>query len=278
MPVNRNLLLAAAAAGIAIGLTPSARAARPCPPDLNCNGAVTVTDLVSLITMWAQSGSPADLNGDGTVNVTDLLALIDAWGPCLFAYPAPFRNEEAHQIGLEMLGSTALLLTPARYNRVERDLALIRAFQPDLTAEPHSPIWVPNQIIVALAGAPTPDYLCANTYYQATPEVLFGTIYVLTFPGWVNVDAMVTLYSAIDGVDFAEPNGMVGGQNFWTPDDLPGGLWRWSIDDGFHDCFDTCDCHRYFVIDITVAGQVSLVSCERTGFRWCDFTGIDCPQ
>jgi len=54
------------------------------PADLNCDGAVNVSDLLELISLWGAcrttEGCRADLNHDAMVDITDLLALIDDWG------------------------------------------------------------------------------------------------------------------------------------------------------------------------------------------------------
>ena len=52
-------------------------------PDLNCDGAVNVTDLLLLLAQWGQDRTEGDLNCDGDVGVADLLDLLGAWGPCL---------------------------------------------------------------------------------------------------------------------------------------------------------------------------------------------------
>ena len=55
----------------------------PCPTDVDGNGVTDVTDLLTVIGEWGNTGSSqADVNGDGIVDVTDLLAIISAWGPC----------------------------------------------------------------------------------------------------------------------------------------------------------------------------------------------------
>lgn len=54
---------------------------KPCPGDLNGNGAVSATDLSILLGGW---GTPAaDIDGNGTTDAADLAILLGSWGPCL---------------------------------------------------------------------------------------------------------------------------------------------------------------------------------------------------
>ena len=49
--------------------------------DIDCRGAVNVTDLLALLASWGPcDGCIADFNGDHSVNVTDLLILLASWG------------------------------------------------------------------------------------------------------------------------------------------------------------------------------------------------------
>ncbi len=55
----------------------------PCPADVDGDGTVSITDLLSLLAAWGPNpGHPADIDGNGTVAMPDLLALLAAWGPC----------------------------------------------------------------------------------------------------------------------------------------------------------------------------------------------------
>lgn len=56
----------------------------PCPGDLDDDGSVAVSDLLSLLGAWGPCGPPCpeDLDDDGFVAVADLLALLGAWGAC----------------------------------------------------------------------------------------------------------------------------------------------------------------------------------------------------
>jgi len=256
----------------AIGVSQASLAVRPCPPVIVCSGAVNVTDLLSIISNWGGTGS-SDVNSDGITDVQDLLAVINAWGPCTMDFGTAYANTEAHQIGLEMLGpGGALTLSQEKYDRIVRDLQLIRAAYPALANQIHSLAWAPNQLLVSVANPQNADYLCHNTYYRVTNiQPLFSTWYTLTFAGKINVERLAQIYIANASISFAEPNGFIGGQNYWEPTDLGGDTWRWNIDDGWHDCFDGCDCHKVYVIDIDLAGNLTLVSYQQFGQSWCEF-------
>ncbi|MEE9130217.1 MAG: hypothetical protein V3T84_09380 [Phycisphaerales bacterium] len=54
-----------------------------CPWDLDDNGSVGASDLLSLLVSWGPcKGCPADFDDNGTVGASDLLALLVNWGPC----------------------------------------------------------------------------------------------------------------------------------------------------------------------------------------------------
>ena len=54
-----------------------------CTGDVNGDGEVSVSDLLTVIDSWGTCGGcSADINEDGNVNVTDLLIIVDAWGAC----------------------------------------------------------------------------------------------------------------------------------------------------------------------------------------------------
>ncbi len=53
-----------------------------CVGDVNADGTVDVTDLLTVIGDWGAMGGDSDVNADGVVDVADLLAVIGAWGPC----------------------------------------------------------------------------------------------------------------------------------------------------------------------------------------------------
>lgn len=218
-----------------------------------------------------------DTNHDDVVDgddIADFVVVMLDPHLALFDFGPAWPDAEAEQIGLEMQGPGGkLLLSADEYARVDRDLDLIRAAYPALAAQTHSPAWSANELIVKiLAGLPAADYECLNAYYQVTTvEHLFGDWYVLTFAGNLNVEALALAYEALPEIQYADPNGLIGGENFWRPTVLGGDFWEWDIDDGFWDCFDGCDCHRHYVIQTDDAGQVDLIWYEEYGWSWCEF-------
>ncbi len=169
-------------------------------------------------------------------------------------------------------------MPPEIYDRVAFDLTAIRAAVPELADQAHTPAWLPNELIVNLdPGASQDEYECLNERHQLIAiDNIFDDWWVLTFAGNLNVPALVQLYAATPAVLFAEPNGIIGGQNFWSPQDLGNGTWRWTIDDGFCDCFDGCDCHILYVIETSAGGAVHVGSVQESGQPWCDFKSGGC--
>jgi predicted outer membrane repeat protein len=53
-----------------------------CPADVNADGVVDVTDLLTVLGAWGAPGGLADVNDDGIIDVEDLLEVLSAWGAC----------------------------------------------------------------------------------------------------------------------------------------------------------------------------------------------------
>ena len=58
--------------------------AEPCPSDVDGDGNVGVSDILSIIDLWGPCPSPCagDVDGDGSVGVNDLLEVVGSWGAC----------------------------------------------------------------------------------------------------------------------------------------------------------------------------------------------------
>ena len=55
-----------------------------CPADVNADGVVDVSDILSVVNSWGicSGNCENDIDGDGLVGVSDLLAIVNAWGVC----------------------------------------------------------------------------------------------------------------------------------------------------------------------------------------------------
>lgn len=271
--MNLGLGLAWLAWVIAAGHGSTIQAGDCCPADLAAaDNMVNSADLAQLLGSWGPCPAcSGDLNGDGLVDPADLATLLGSWGPCLFEYPVAFKPE-AEQIGLEMLGPDGpMVVPPCLYQRIERDLELIRDLEPSLIDQIHTPAWAADSFAVSLMeNTPLDAYLCLNEYYQVTDAVNgYDNWWQLTLPGNVNTPALIEEYQALNEVIFAELLYIIGGDDFWVPTPLGDGVWRWEVDDGWFDCYDGCDCHRLYVFETDEAGNVTLIDFGEFGYPWC---------
>lgn len=277
---SRRFLMFGAAAALAVAGAASGASVVSCTGDTNADLKVDSTDLNVLLGEFGQSGGAlqADLDNNGSVNSTDLNMLLATFGSCHFDYGPSFDDAEALQIGLEMLGPDGPLTLPQDiYDHVLTDLVAIRALAPALDGQTHTMAWANNQLLVsvpnALGSGPLDAYNEFFSVVEADDNLSFGgnTYWLITFAAPVNVEALAVLYGELDGVNFAEPNGLIGGQNFYSPVQGPGGVWTWTIDDGFHDCFDGCDCHTVYEFTADGEGNADLISQDQFGLPWCEF-------
>ena len=80
-PKNTSAVLAIAAA---LALAPAAIAGVSCPWDLDHDGNVGSTDLLTLLAAWGPvpTPDPPDFTGDSIVGTVDLLIRRASWGAC----------------------------------------------------------------------------------------------------------------------------------------------------------------------------------------------------
>jgi hypothetical protein len=249
--------------------------------DINADAAVNAADLAAFAACLAgpeQSGPPecspaqwprADLEGDNDVDLRDYGELMQLAGTAYFNYGPRRDNLEAELLAMELRGT--LRAANADYNRILRDLGLIRAAYPELATVIEDPEYVPNQLIVKLIdGQPTGGYEALNSYYQLVNEEIYSWGRVLTFCDNLNAAVLAEEYDSLPEVQYANPNWMIGYDDEITVTDA-GLAFNYLIDDGFWDCFDGCDCHRVWTFNVDWAGHVVLVSYEEYGMPWCEF-------
>jgi hypothetical protein len=275
-PTPAVSLVLAAVLGAAL---PAARsdACGTCATDVDADGQTGFADLTLLLIDWGcTTCSALDLDGSGNVGFGDVTLLLIAWGPCQFQYPPPFADAEAEQIALESLGPNGpLFASEDHYARIDQDLDAIRSAEPNLVTETHTMAWGPSVIVTLTPGVPHDEFECLNEYYQATITYHFPSfnMTVIAFPRILNAEAMAQIYLEAPEVTAAQPDSIIGGENFWTPAPSggPSGTWLWEIDDGFMDCFDGCDCHNIYTFKTTPGAEATLLDLISFGASWCGF-------
>jgi len=181
-------------------------------------------------------------------------------GTQYFDYGPHRANAEAEQLAMHL--SAQLRAPDEEYERVRRDLALIRTAYPVLGAAVDDPDYVRDQLIVNVASA-SPQYEQANVFYQVVNDEIPGGSHVLTFCDNLNAPQLAVIYEALPGVNYAEPNFFIGTDDQITIAPL-GTTLRYDIDDGFNDCPAGCICHRLWSVDVDEGGGVLLVSFDES--------------
>jgi hypothetical protein len=213
----------------------------------------------------------ADLDDDGDADLQDFAGLMLHAGDRYFDYGPQRENLEAEMLAMDVSGK--LRAPDAEYERILRDMALIRATYAQLVTVVDDPDYVSNELIVGVDDAqPLDDYHRLNDYYLVTDEEIHTSFRLLTFCDNLNAPVLAPIYAALSEVEWADPNWWIGIDDYITIEVL-GAVYRYNIDDGFWDCFDGCDCHRQWVIDVDEAGNVMLVSYDEWGMSWCEFGG-----
>lgn len=275
---------------VAFASSAAAQCVSGCIADITSDGVADVNDLNLLLAAFGTCPGDPFYNPDANIATSsacvdqdDLnLMLANFNSACPVIPPPADIAPDAYQIALEVVGSAGDPNKPtpplALAQRVDRDVALIKALEPSLATQLHSPKWAPNHLIVQLVpGAPTTGFACLNTFYDSAQVTVISQsllLFLLTFSQPLAVETLVAPYAALAEVNFAEPDFFIGGQNTWNvlSGDLSGaGDWMWSVDDGFADCFDGCDCHIVYTFKVTEAGVATLVDKTQFGQPWCAF-------
>ncbi|MHC4090782.1 MAG: hypothetical protein ACYSUQ_02950 [Planctomycetota bacterium] len=211
----------------------------------------------------------ADQDDDGDVDLFDSALFAASFGNQYFDYGPHRDNLEAELLAMDLTGQ--LRAPETEYQRILGDLQLIRSIYTELVTVIDDPDWVSDQLLVGMpTGEPAENYEQLNAYYMAIDEDIHATWRVVTFCDNLNPVVLAPIYAALPEVNYAEPNYFIGTDDQITITIL-GTTYRYLIDDGFLDCFDGCDCHRVWEIDVTAGGRVALVSYEEWGMSWCVF-------
>jgi len=231
--------------------------------DADGNGRVTTADYSCVkAAMGQRADVRADLNGSGRVTTADYSVVKHHMGcvaPELFDYGAsPRPDEEAEILAIEY--GSSLLADDAMYERIHRDLAAIRAYQPEVAEVVHHPAWAPDELLAKVfSGVPTSEFEALNAYYQTTiggtisrPD---GTTYLLSFPGRLWIPWVADEYEALAEVDYAEPNHRYGEADAIYIQ-TGSGVWEYHFVHGWGDCMAGCIWHACWTFEVDASGYV----------------------
>lgn len=211
----------------------------------------------------------ADANDSGVVDPLDSGFVAARFGSTYQSYGPHRDSVEAEMLAMELTGEIRAL--DLEYDRILGDLALIRAEFPELITVIDDTDYVPDQLLVGVDDTGSiDDYEALNEFLLVVDEQVESWGRILTFCDNLNAVAATAEYTGLPEVQWADPNYLIGIDDFITVS-LTLGSYRYSIDDGFTDCFDGCDCHRLWEIDVTGDGTVTLVSYTEQGAPWCEF-------
>lgn len=259
------------------------------PGDVDRDGYVNLTDVGLLTAAMNGPGVPpgdshADCDEDGDCDLADFAMQAGAFTGFsgYFDYsPSPRLDEEAEILALTM--TTALVADEDDYQRIHRDLALIRAFQPQVEDLIEDGRWASTGLLVKVyKDVPAWFFQALNTYYGASIEskrtTSSGTRYKLAFPWLPNIPLLASEYEALSEVDYAEPNHYIGtdlGIEIQIAGD--GTTWIYDFTAGFGDCPSGCICYIYWTFEVEEDGTVTQTYMECVGSApYCDFPSF-CP-
>lgn len=197
-------------------------------------------------------------------------------GPEYFDYGPHRASGEAEQLAMYMSGE--IRAPDYEYDRIFRDLALIRAAYPILLDVYDIPDYVSDMLLVSLhPGMPTTGYDEMNLFYQVIYEEIDDWSRKLTFCDTVHAPVLALDYETLPEVEHAQPSWRYGDGDTVTIT-LLGAFWRYEIVEGFGDCAAGCICQRIWTIDVDDAGELSLVSYfeDDNGSSECDFEDPPC--
>ncbi|NJK31142.1 MAG: hypothetical protein HC927_01315 [Deltaproteobacteria bacterium] len=189
-----------------------------------------------------------------------------------------FSAEAWWSVALHDGADGAVQPDPADIDFVALNICWLRLTNPDLESVVQYQAWEPNTMFVSLVpNAPTAEYDALKVQYgvvgEEQPFMFQPNVRLLTFGESYNIPALAKVFAALAEVDYAEPNGLIGGeQDRYEYQDFGGGVWRWAVHDEFWDCFDGCDCAKIWGYDVDQdAGTVVEISYSEQGQDWCTF-------
>lgn len=189
-------------------------------------------------------------------------------GVGLFDYTPHRLDGEAEYLAMELSG--ALRAPDDEYNRIHRDLGLIRSAVPAVNIVQFHGAYAPDQMFVRLEIDLSQDgFDQLNAFYQVIDDreyTIVPGLHVLTFCDTLNIPALAPEYEVLPEVRYAGPNYSIG-----DGDDISvtpiGTTYRYEFDHGSGDCASGCLCRQYWTVDVLEDGVLTEVLSWDEG--WC---------
>lgn len=193
---------------------------------------------------------------------------------------SPRDDAEAELLALELGGG--LLATDDDYERIRRDLSLIRVAQPQVTQVRATLVFEPSELLVEVDN-PFDAFDELNRFYQA--EVRMDAILndlgfvLVVFPGRLNIPLIAREYAALPGVRSAEANGFAGESTQVMVQPENSDAWRYVFIQGLGDCPSGCLCDIRWSFTVNAVGGVRQIDLQcRDPFELGDCSFPDfCP-
>ena len=218
---NLAVLLLMTVSAPTITLMPAASAQCIGPGDADGNHVVDLSDFAVL---WEcltgpanalpngvcdpQAASAFDTDGDNDVDLRDYSRFANAFLTEYFDYGPHREDPEAERFAIQLSGE--LRAPDEMYERVHRDLALVRQLYSDLQGVSDTPEYVGDHLLVRLVSANNRGMFdTLNAFFLVTYDYQYHGdpgLHLLRFCDDLNAPALALNYEDLDEVQHAEPD------------------------------------------------------------------------
>jgi len=214
-------------------------------------------DDVSIAANFITVTNPSEARFD----LTDVTLPDDVYRVTLVGGTGAVNEREAALLALQLSG--ALLPPPFLYEQIRSDLAAIRQAYPAMTSIHPRPPWMPGEFLVGLTAEAWEQFISGEYHGLDDLNAQYGPVEMipgvlnwlkLQFEQQYNPEYLAPLYAAADGVEYAEPNYIIGDGN-----NIQVALPYYTFRMGWGDCMAGC-IHRHYWVYYVDGGSATLVN------------------
>lgn len=267
-------------------LPPNIATAQDCigPGDTNIDGQVLLDDYASFQGCIAGPGfgpevpacepnasNTSDLDADGDVDLLDAAGFQRAFGNEYFLYGPHLDDWEVEVLAIEL--SNEIRAPIDLYERIHRDLALIRTVAPQLNEIHYRRRYAARELIYRPEGMePRPELTRLKAYYIAVEDRQIrreSEVRLLTFCDTMDMLRVAQVFRAHAEVVYAEPNFYIGDGNEIDLT-IMGDDYQYAFRCGYGDCLAGCYCDRTWTVTVSFTGQLGAITCVDLCTGTCD--------